>query len=51
MGEGSGLYRVSMGKLSGTDHLGDLGVDGMVILRWIPGSGRWGNGPNRAASG
>ena len=33
--EGRDLYRVSMGKLSERDHLGDPGVDGRIILRWI----------------
>jgi hypothetical protein len=35
MGEGSGVYRVLVGKLRERDHLGDPGVDGRIILRWI----------------
>jgi hypothetical protein len=35
MGEMRGLYRVLLGKLKGRDHLGDSGVDGRIILRWI----------------
>jgi hypothetical protein len=32
MGERKGIYRVFVRKI---DHLGDPGVDGMIILRWI----------------
>jgi hypothetical protein len=35
MGEGRGMYRVLVGKPEGKSHLGDPGVDGRVILRWI----------------
>ena len=36
MGERIGVYRVLVGKPEGErDHLGDLGVDGRLILRWI----------------
>jgi len=34
MGERRGVYRVLMGKPEG-DHLGDPGIDGKIILRWI----------------
>jgi len=30
-----GVYRVLVGKPEGRDHLGDPGVDGNIILRWI----------------
>ena len=30
-----GVYRVLMGKPEGKHHLGDPGVDGRIILRWI----------------
>ena len=30
-----GVYRVSVGKPEGKNHLGDPGVDGRIILRWI----------------
>jgi len=35
MWEGRHIYRVLVGKPEGKDHLGDLGVDGRMILRWI----------------
>jgi len=34
-GERRGVYRVLVGKLEERDHLGDPGVDGRIILRWI----------------
>jgi hypothetical protein len=35
MGVRKGVYRDSMGKSEGRDHLEDRGVDGSIILRWI----------------
>ena len=35
MGERRGVYRVFVGKPEGKNHLGDPGVDGRIILRWI----------------
>ena len=35
MGESRGIYRVLVGNLNERDYLGDPGVDGRVILRWI----------------
>ena len=35
MWERRGVYRVSVGKPEGKRHLGDPGVDGRIILRWI----------------
>jgi len=35
MEEGRGLYRVLVGIREGKSHLGDPGVDGRIILRWI----------------
>jgi len=32
---GEGVYRVLVGKPEGTNHWGDLGVDGWIILGWI----------------
>ena len=29
------VYRVLMGKSEGKNHLGDPGVDGRIILKWI----------------
>jgi hypothetical protein len=34
-GEGRVVYRVLVGKPGGKSHLGDPGVDGRIILRWI----------------
>jgi len=50
MGERRGLYRVLMGKLRERDHLGDPGVDGRIILRWIFRKYEVGNGLDRAGS-
>ena len=35
MGEESGVYRVLVGKPEGKRPLGDLSVDGWIILVWI----------------
>jgi len=35
MGEGTGVYRISVGKPEGKRPLEDPGVDGRKILRWI----------------
>ena len=35
MWERRGIYRVLVGKMGERDHLGDPGVDGRIILRWI----------------
>jgi hypothetical protein len=35
MGERRGFYRVLVGKPKEKDHLGDPGVDGRIILKWI----------------
>ena len=35
MGERKGLYRVLVRKSEERDHLGDPGIDGRIILRWI----------------
>ena len=35
MGERRGVYRVLVGKSEGKIHLGDPGVDGRIILRYI----------------
>ena len=34
-GERRGICRVLVGNLRIKDHLGDPGVDGRIILRWI----------------
>jgi len=31
----SGVFRVLVGKPEGKGHLGDPGLDGRIILRWI----------------
>jgi hypothetical protein len=33
MGERRGVFSVLVGKMRERDHLGDPGVDGMIILR------------------
>jgi hypothetical protein len=35
MGERRGVYRVLVGKSEGKSHLGDLRIEGRIILRWI----------------
>ena len=35
MGERRGIYRVLVEKPDGNNHLGDPGVDGRIILRWV----------------
>lgn len=30
-----GNFNILVGKLEGRDHLGDLGGDGRLILKWI----------------
>jgi hypothetical protein len=35
MGEKSGAYRCLVGRLREGDYLGDPGVDGRIILKWI----------------
>jgi hypothetical protein len=35
MGENRGAYRILVGDLREGDHLGDPGVDGRIILKWI----------------
>ena len=35
MGERKAVYSVLVGKLRESDHLGDTGIDGRIILRWI----------------
>jgi len=36
MGEERGVHRVLVGNRREGDHWGDLGVDGWIILEWIP---------------
>ena len=35
MGETKGICKVFVGKLRERDHMGDPGIDGRIILRWI----------------
>ena len=39
MGERRGVYRVLVGNLREKDHLGNQGVEGKLILRWL--FGKW----------
>ena len=50
MGERRGLYRVVVGKPEERDHLGDPGIDGRIILRWIFRKWDVGCGLDRAGS-
>ena len=34
-GEEKRIYRVLVGKPEGKNHLGEPGIDGRIILRWI----------------
>jgi hypothetical protein len=45
MGERRAVYRVLVGKLRERDHLGNPGIDGMIILRR---NGMWRYGLDRA---
>jgi len=51
MGEGRGVYGVWWGNLRIRDQLGDPGVDGRIILRWIFRKWDVGYGLDRAGSG
>jgi hypothetical protein len=35
IGEKTGAYRILVGRPEVSDHLGDPGVDGRIILKWI----------------
>jgi hypothetical protein len=35
MGEKRGLYRILVGRPERRHHLGDPGIDGRIILKWI----------------
>jgi len=35
MGDRRVVYRMLVGNMEERDHLGDPGVDGRIILRWI----------------
>jgi hypothetical protein len=35
MGEGRGAYRILVERPEGRNHLGDPGVDGRIISKWI----------------
>jgi len=51
MGDRRGVYRVLVGKPAGRGHLGDPGVDGRIILRWIFMKWDLGYGLDRAGLG
>jgi len=50
-GERRVVYRVMVRKPEGKRPLGDPGVDGSIILRWIFECGLWGYGLDTAGSG
>jgi hypothetical protein len=37
MGEGTGVYRILVGRPEGKKHWEDIGVDGRITLRWTLG--------------
>jgi len=43
------IYRFLVGKIEGRDYLGDQGVHGSIILRWI--FRKWRHGLDGAGSG
>jgi hypothetical protein len=51
MGERRGVYRVLVGKSEERDHLGERGVDGRIIFKWIFRKWNVGCGLDRAGSG
>ena len=51
MGEKRGVFRVLVGKPEGKRPLGNLGVDGRIILRWIFRKRGRNYGLDRAGSG
>jgi hypothetical protein len=38
MGDLRNAYEILVGNLNIRDHLGDLGLDGKIILEWILGT-------------
>jgi len=51
MRERRGIYRVLVGNLRGRNNLGDPGIDGRLIVRWIFRKWNVGYGLDRAGSG
>jgi len=49
--ERRGICMVLVGIPVGKRPLGRIGIDGVIILRWILGSGMWGHKLDRIASG
>jgi len=51
VGEKKGVYSVLVGRSEGKIPLGDQGVNGMIILRWIFRKWDVGDGLDRAGLG
>jgi hypothetical protein len=34
-GETRNAYKIFVGNLTGREHLGDSGIDGRILLKWI----------------
>jgi hypothetical protein len=39
--EERGAYRVLVGRPGGKNHLGDVGIDGRTVLKWIISKWDW----------